>query len=102
MQTDIFRLVETTRIELGGKKSWQLTCIKPVDNLQQTCYHQAEASHANASWLYRDENECTLSKTARIIPGKLDQIDKYLKVLRRFGLKTRDGVCDTTRNDGLR
>ena len=24
-------------------------CIKPVDNLQQTCYHQAGASDANAS-----------------------------------------------------
>ena len=26
------------------------TCRKPVDNLQQTCYHQAGASDANALW----------------------------------------------------
>ena len=31
------------------KKSCQLTCSKPVDDLQQACYHQAGASDANAS-----------------------------------------------------
>ena len=30
------------------KKSRQSTFIKPVDNLQQTCYRQAGASDANA------------------------------------------------------
>ena len=52
MQLDIHRLaevVETTCIELVDKKSSRSTCIKPVDNLQQTCYHQAGASDANAS-----------------------------------------------------
>ena len=31
------------------KKSSQSICIKPVDNLQQTCYHQAGARDVNAS-----------------------------------------------------
>ena len=31
------------------KKSCQSTCSKPVDNMQQACYHQAGASDANAS-----------------------------------------------------
>ena len=35
------------------------TCIKPVDNLQQTCYHQARASDANASWYQLDDCEAT-------------------------------------------
>ena len=31
-------------VKLVHKTSAQSTCIKPVDNLQQTCYHQAGAS----------------------------------------------------------
>ena len=46
MQLDV---VEATCIKLvGGLKFWKSTCIKPVDNLQQTCYHQAGASDVNA------------------------------------------------------
>ena len=47
MRPDICRL-ETTCNKLVNKKSWQWNCIKPVDKLQQTCYHQAGASNANA------------------------------------------------------
>ena len=42
-------LQETAFIRLVYKKSWQSTYIKPVDNLQQTCYHQAGASDLRAS-----------------------------------------------------
>ena len=47
---ELVKVVETTCNKLVDKKSWQSTCIKPVDNLQQTCYHQAGASDANAFW----------------------------------------------------
>ena len=50
MFADLLQVIETTRISLVDKKCWQSTCIKPVDNLQQTCYHQAGASDANAFW----------------------------------------------------
>ena len=40
---------------IADKKPWQPTCVKPVNNLQQTCYHEAGASNANASW-YRLDN----------------------------------------------
>ena len=46
---DLLQVAETTCIKLVDKKSWQSTCIKPVDNLQQTCYDQAGASDTNAS-----------------------------------------------------
>ena len=46
---DLLQVVETTCIKLVDKKSWQSTCIKPVDNMQQTCYHQALASDRTAS-----------------------------------------------------
>ena len=49
----------STCIKLVDKKSWQSTCIKPVDNLQQTCYHQAGASDANASWYRLDDCKVT-------------------------------------------
>ena len=52
---DLLQLVEITYIKLVNKKSWQSTCIKPVDNLQQTCYHQAGASNTNASWYQVDD-----------------------------------------------
>ena len=54
---DHLRVVETTCIKLVDKKSWQSTCIKPVDNLQQTCYHQAGASDANESWYRLDDSK---------------------------------------------
>ena len=53
------QVVETTSIKLVDKKSWQSTCIKPVDSLQQTCYHQAGASDANASWYRLDDSKVT-------------------------------------------
>ena len=56
---DLLQVVETTCIKLVDKKSWQSTCIKPVDNLQQACYHQAGASDANASWYWLDYNKAT-------------------------------------------
>ena len=43
---------------------WQSTCIKPVNNLQQTCYHQAGASDVNASW-YRLE-DCKVASLQQI------------------------------------
>ena len=46
---DLLQIVETVCIKLVGKKSWQSTCSKTVDNMQQTCYHQAGASDVNAS-----------------------------------------------------
>ena len=45
---DFLQVVESTCIKLVDKKSRQSTYIKPFDNLQQTCYHQAGASDANA------------------------------------------------------
>ena len=56
---DSLQVVETTCIKLVDKKSWQSTCSKPVDNLQQTCYHQAGASDANASWYRLDDSKVT-------------------------------------------
>ena len=56
---DLLQVVETTFVKLVDKKSWQSTCIKPVDNLQQTCYHQAGASDANASWYRLDDCKAT-------------------------------------------
>ena len=38
-------------------KCWQSTCSKPVENLQKTCYHQAGASDANASWYRPDDSK---------------------------------------------
>ena len=46
---DLLQVVETTCIKLANIKSQLSNCSKPVDNLQQTCYHQAGASNANAS-----------------------------------------------------
>ena len=46
---DLLQVVETTCIKLASEKSQLSTCIKPVDSLQQTCYHQAGASDVNAS-----------------------------------------------------
>ena len=56
---DLLQVVETTCIKLVDKKSWQSTCIKPVDSLQKTCYHQTGASDANASWYRLDDNQAT-------------------------------------------
>ena len=33
--------------QLVDKISWQSTCSNPVDNLQQTCYHQAMQTYPN-------------------------------------------------------
>ena len=49
MFADLLQVVGTTYIKLVNKRSQLSTCIKPVDNLQQACYHQAGASDANAS-----------------------------------------------------
>ena len=38
---DLLQFVIITCMKLVDKNSWKSTCIKPVDNLQQTCYHQA-------------------------------------------------------------
>ena len=54
---DLLRVVETTCIKLVDKKFWQSTRIKPVDNLQQTCYHQVGESDANASWYRLDDSK---------------------------------------------
>ena len=59
------QVVETTCITLVDKKSWQSTCINPVDNLQQTCYHQAGASDANASWYRLDD--CKVTSLQQIV-----------------------------------
>ena len=56
---DLPQVVKTTCIKFVDKQSWQSTCIKPVDNLQQTCYRQAEASDANASWYRLDDCKVT-------------------------------------------
>ena len=56
---DLLQVVETTCIKLVDKKSWQSTCSKPVDNLQQTCNHQPGASDANASWYRLDDSKAT-------------------------------------------
>ena len=40
------QVIEKLFIKLVDKKSAQSTCIKPVDNLQQTCYHQAKPEQA--------------------------------------------------------
>ena len=48
LEKELMQLVETTCIKLVDEMSWQSTCIKPVDNLQQTCYHQAGASDTNS------------------------------------------------------
>ena len=64
----IFAIVETTCIKRVDKKSWQWQsiCIKPVDNLQQTFYHQGGASDANASWYRLDNCKVTsLQQTCR-------------------------------------
>ena len=44
MFADLLLVVETTCIKLVDKKPRQSTCSKPVDDLRQTCYHQAGAS----------------------------------------------------------
>ena len=48
---DLLQVAETNCIKLGDKMSRQSTCIKPVDNLQQTCNRQGRASDANCSRL---------------------------------------------------
>ena len=63
-------MFETTGIKLVDKQSRQSTCIKPVDNLQWTCYYQARASDANASW-YRPDY---------FIPTSLEQTCGNLRV----------------------
>ena len=45
---DLLQVVETTCIKRVAETSWQSTCIKLVDNLQQACYNQAGANDANA------------------------------------------------------
>ena len=52
-------LIETTWVKIVDKKSWQSTFIKTVDNLHHTCYHQAGASDANASWYRLDDYKAT-------------------------------------------
>ena len=47
--------VKTTYMKLVDKMSWQSTCIKRVDNLQPTWYHQPRASDANVSWYWLDD-----------------------------------------------
>ena len=49
----------STCVKLVDKKSWQSNCIKPIDNLQQTCYHQAGASDVNVSWYRLDDCKVT-------------------------------------------
>ena len=54
-----FYLILAGYFKLVDKKSWQSTCSKQVDNLQQTCYHQVGASDANASWCQLDDSKAT-------------------------------------------
>ena len=56
---DLVQIAELTCIKLVYKKYRQSTYSKPVDNLQQTCYHQAGASDANASWYWLDDSKTT-------------------------------------------
>ena len=63
---DLLRVVETICIKLVDKKSWQSTCIKSVDNLQQTCYHLAGASDdvndpvdRVSAWWLQDNKACS-------------------------------------------
>ena len=56
---DLVQIAELTCIKLVDKMYRQSTCSKPVDNLQQTCYHQARASDANASWYWLDDSKTT-------------------------------------------
>ena len=53
------KLLKQLASSLWIKKFWQSTCSKPVDILQQTCYHQAWASDANAFWYRLDDNKAT-------------------------------------------
>ena len=46
---DLLKVIERTCINSLVDKSVESTCMKPVDNLQQTCCHHAGASDANAS-----------------------------------------------------
>ena len=59
IRLDTESLVQTTCIKLVNKKSWESTSIEPVDNLQQTCYHQVRASHAIASWCPLNDHQVT-------------------------------------------
>ena len=56
---DMLQVVKTFCVKLVDKKSWKSTCNKPVDNLQKTCYHQAGANDANASWYRLDDCKVT-------------------------------------------
>ena len=65
---DLLQAVETTCIKLEDKKIWQSTCSKLVRKLQPTCYHQAGASDANASWYRLDDSQVTnLQQTCRLL-----------------------------------
>ena len=56
---DLLSVVKTTCIKLVDRKSWETTCIKPVDNLQRTCYRQTGASDTNASWYLTADDVCS-------------------------------------------
>ena len=61
------KLLKQLASSLWIKKSWQSTCIKPVDNLQQTSYHdhQVGASDASASWYRLDASKVTSLQETR-------------------------------------
>ena len=56
IRLDICWLLQVSKTKLVDKKSWQSTCIKPVENLQQD-----GTSDANASWYRLDDcHEATI------------------------------------------
>ena len=67
-------------IKLVCKKSWQSTCIKPIDNLQQTCCHQVGASDANASWYRFNDDSKACNKPA----ADLLELGCYCWVMNRW------------------
>ncbi len=56
LQLDICRLAASWWNSLHQACMQFATCSKSVDNLEQTCYHQAGASDANASWYRRGDS----------------------------------------------
>ena len=47
---NLLQVEESTCIKLVNSSLFSTTCNKLVNNLHQACYHQVDASHANASW----------------------------------------------------
>ena len=52
-------ILSSTCIKLVDKKTWKSTCSKPVDNLQQTCYHQAMQTHPDIGLMTAIPQACS-------------------------------------------